>query len=507
MTSENLHLPQMFGPWLFPTKIGQPNYLLREVFRTLPFPESNVFILRFPHFLNHGDMIARSGKGLGPYLGYSPSKTFMITMHDNGSDSKCSIEDKSATVNLETPAGNQKVSIDDYYATCFKMQAHFIESFHDSVQCDNAGKNRTRALIERTFLWLDHSISVFRSYHATKSLDFSSLPKWAPPITKSKRTYQDLEQLIENSRETAAPDIVLDEKNLQPKFDQSLHYPKLVVRIPILSDEAVSLRFSRGILHRLKNNQDLIGGVIIGGFSDTNSIIASSQFNRIEQLVKEIRVFLPTMPIILPCLGVPSEIISGLQIGVTHFDSSYPEFLTKNNHATLLSSYSKRVTENKLSERKSEAVDVPPSKGVSRASTLFPLSDQDKTLLDSDKTSKLNLVDIEQALNTNPIKPTGCECFTCGGVPSSIYETEFADFPSGRSAGNVPLNQLNASNRFVEHKGHSVAYIHHLLNCNEILAQVLLSAHNNYAYLRFMQEAEEAKRSGSLQHFSEWISN
>lgn len=76
--------------------------------------------------------------------------------------------------------------------------------------------------------------------------------------------------------------------------------------------------------------------------------------------------------------------------------------------------------------------------------------------------SKLNLRDANLARDHSPILP-GCSCDCC--------------------------------------KNHSRAYIFHLLNANEMLAEVLLYMHNLHHYLRFMEAIRANTEAGTFDKF------
>ncbi|CAM9826311.1 unnamed protein product [Discosporangium mesarthrocarpum] len=52
---------------------------------------------------------------------------------------------------------------------------------------------------------------------------------------------------------------------------------------------------------------------------------------------------------------------------------------------------------------------------------------------------------------------------------------------------------------------HSRAYVHHLLKTKDLLAQVLLQAHNIHHYLRFFQAIRESINKGRFGDFVDWM--
>lgn len=52
-------------------------------------------------------------------------------------------------------------------------------------------------------------------------------------------------------------------------------------------------------------------------------------------------------------------------------------------------------------------------------------------------------------------------------------------------------------------KNHTKAYINHLLNVHEMLAQTLLELHNTHHYLRFFRLIRESIKAGNFEQFRE----
>jgi len=54
-------------------------------------------------------------------------------------------------------------------------------------------------------------------------------------------------------------------------------------------------------------------------------------------------------------------------------------------------------------------------------------------------------------------------------------------------------------------RNHTKAYVHHLLNVHEMLAEVLLEIHNLHHYLAFFREIRESIKSGSYGSYKKWF--
>ncbi|XP_031262974.1 queuine tRNA-ribosyltransferase accessory subunit 2-like [Pistacia vera] len=99
---------------------------------------------------------------------------------------------------------------------------------------------------------------------------------------------------------------------------------------------------------------------------------------------------------------------------------------------------------------------------------IFPLNIMEKNLYDFQSTdqgsdgTKINLKATLYRKDTTPIVE-GCSCYTC--------------------------------------KNHTKAYINHLLNVHEMLAQILLEIHNTHHYLGFFRSIREAIKEGKFEQF------
>eukprot|EP00271_Cylindrocystis_brebissonii_P020228 TRINITY_DN661_c0_g7_i1.p1 TRINITY_DN661_c0_g7~~TRINITY_DN661_c0_g7_i1.p1 ORF type:complete len:132 (-),score=4.27 TRINITY_DN661_c0_g7_i1:597-992(-) len=82
--------------------------------------------------------------------------------------------------------------------------------------------------------------------------------------------------------------------------------------------------------------------------------------------------------------------------------------------------------------------------------------------------AKINLRSLTYRLSLEPLVP-GCSCYAC--------------------------------------RCHSRAYIHHLLNTHEMLAEVLLCIHNNHHYLQFFQAIREAINAGRFTEYVDWFNS
>jgi queuine/archaeosine tRNA-ribosyltransferase len=120
----------------------------------------------------------------------------------------------------------------------------------------------------------------------------------------------------------------------------------------------------------------------------------------------------------------------------------------------------------------------------------------------------LDLRDAALALAQAPVAP-GCPCFACAGVTAAAAA---AALPArGLAAGGAPAAQPppRADGRPPpSHPGHTRAYIHHLIVCNEITGKALLVAHNAVHMARLAAAARARARAGgapALRAHRDWF--
>jgi hypothetical protein len=109
-------------------------------------------------------------------------------------------------------------------------------------------------------------------------------------------------------------------------------------------------------------------------------------------------------------------------------------------------------------------------------------------LLSGDRT-KMRMTDKIYASDMRPLVP-GCGCFTCSGT--TMWAPEDLP-PPGRDGVRAT------------HPGHSRAYIHHLLVCEEILGQTLLLAHNTHMLAHFFTTVRQAILDDKLEEYTDWF--
>ena len=99
------------------------------------------------------------------------------------------------------------------------------------------------------------------------------------------------------------------------------------------------------------------------------------------------------------------------------------------------------------------------------------------------------------------------------GWRSSDNENDSRDFKLDKD-GCIDLSEVSfcrdkgpliPDSNFPMHQNYSLAYIHHLINANELLAEILLLAHNLYQLLTYCKEAKLAREGGHIDSFCAYM--
>jgi len=145
-------------------------------------------------------------------------------------------------------------------------------------------------------------------------------------------------------------------------------------------------------------------------------------------------------------LGLPEDVLQGVAAGVDIFESTYPYMLTMGGYAMTFP-FCMKTTSKGLSHRES------------------CMEEKAKAGTDS---AKINLRAVSYKLDNTPLVK-GCQCYTC--------------------------------------QKHTRAYINHLLNTHEMLAQTLLEIHNTYHYLAFFQAIRNSIKEDNFHNFRIWFTS
>jgi hypothetical protein len=210
------------------------------------------------------------------------------------------------------------------------------------------------------------------------------------------------------------------------------HRPLLLAAIQGGSDEELRTDCATQMASRVDRGVD---GFVLGGLETGESLTERLQL--IDAMIKPLPVDRIRM---LTGQGAPEDVLHGVEHGIDMFDAPYPYLLTQLGLASTFP-----FDDATLAAATSAAAATSVSSTTTSTSTS---SSTDGVVTSSGSLSKMNLRDKRFAKDTQPIL-TGCACATC--------------------------------------TSHTRAYIHHLLNVHEMLAQVLLQQHNLHHYMRFFE--------------------
>ncbi|KAJ7530758.1 hypothetical protein O6H91_14G017700 [Diphasiastrum complanatum] len=179
----------------------------------------------------------------------------------------------------------------------------------------------------------------------------------------------------------------------------------------------------------------------VSGFSLGGFGLGESKEERAALLEVAIERLPAELPRHVSGLGMPEEVLEAVSAGCDILDSTYPHTLTTGGYAM---TFPLSIQDEHDSEK---------------------LSIEECATLGSDS-SKINLRSMSYRSDTSPLLKS-CECHACCK--------------------------------------YSRAYIHHLLNTHEMLAQTLLDIHNVTHYLRFFAAIREAISQNSFDQYKSWF--
>jgi queuine tRNA-ribosyltransferase subunit QTRTD1 len=194
----------------------------------------------------------------------------------------------------------------------------------------------------------------------------------------------------------------------------------------------------------------------------------------------------PTGVRVLPGGGSPLEVLAAVAAGVDVFDTDYPGILTQ--FAAAASFQYAYLGANVVAAAPAGGTASVAASATERTQPApGPAGNVVPPPTDSGDDSKMNLRDSRYEADARPLVP-GCGCFACAGYTAT--PAHFVQTAPGRE--------------FV-HRGHSRAYVHHLLNTHEMLADVLLQVHNVYHYAAFFGAVRDAVTGGYLDDYTAWF--
>eukprot|EP00899_Mesostigma_viride_P008366 jgi/Mesvir1/17530/Mv08782-RA.1 len=179
-----------------------------------------------------------------------------------------------------------------------------------------------------------------------------------------------------------------------------------------------------------------VGGFSLGGFG-----LGESPEQRRELIKACVAVIPPDKVRHVAGMGMPEEVLMGVQEGLDLFESSYPHSMTVNGFAITFE------------------VDMDAGAHVATGGSASREEEVERS-------SRVNLRCLTHRKSRAPILK-GCSCYTC--------------------------------------KNHTRAYLHHLLNCHEMTAEVLLEIHNHHHYLQFFHAIRKAIAEQRFEEYADWF--
>lgn len=125
--------------------------------------------------------------------------------------------------------------------------------------------------------------------------------------------------------------------------------------------------------------------------------------------------------------------------------------------------------------------------------TIMPvvITESDSSVVLPAASSVIDLKDEMYAMDNRPIR-NGCTCLTCRVAKTTWSHVEKED-------------QVNCDNDEESPSSFSRAYIHHLIEAKEMLADTLVFVHNLHQMVQLFRGMSEARKVGRLESYCDWI--
>lgn len=493
---------------------------MRDVLATLPHDSTAALGVRFPHLWG---LHAHEAPGL-PRLEERfncAGRMSVLLLRDPASPGPMQATDASVT--LETPSGRRKVSEEEYRAAVCNLRPSVAVSFHDEVAL-GAGHNRTRATVERAARWLRAALSPLGVTGDGGGAGAQAGQQ--PPPRKAARS--DLAQTPLDAGAAAA------------SGPGDAPRTSLLAYVPLVADAdargAAVRAVAAAVGAYLPDAADpaaaatspvarpRVCGFYLGGLG-----LGESRETRRAVLAAALPLLPPSGVRVLAGPLTPLEMLEAVALGVDVFDSDYAGALTR---AGCAAAFLYDPGAGGLEEGGAVAAQLPPgaapfaTRAAEPEAPAAPLEPAPSGLaalvasapagegggagggpgsqpppvwLAADPTPVLNVRagGAALALDSRPLVP-GCGCFACAGLPEGRALPPA--FATGRPAGNDA-----GARRPLRHAGHRRAYVHHLLQTQEMLGGVLLHAHNVYHVGEFLRGVRGAVAAGRLPAYVAWF--
>jgi queuine tRNA-ribosyltransferase subunit QTRTD1 len=488
---------------LLHTSFGQPPHLTPLLRSSLRCGGAGV---RFGHLLGHEALVAASGQRLSEYSVLGERFT-VLTLRDPSRPLPAAAEAGAAGRLVDTWGGKRRVGASEYAAAAAALRVDAAETLYDEVVPGMGGK-RTRTAIERSAAWARECVAAWGGCGggdsggggggagAKRRVDAAAAA--APPARPpAALIYVSCPSAVDAETRACALAGALGAPPPAPAGGGAPALPPGV------------LGFS-------------LGGLCAG--------------ERDEEREAVLRATLPALPAgglrLLQGPLSPATALDAVTLGVDLFDGDEAGLMSTFGYAAAFfvsPSQGERAPRGQagFDARAADAVGGPatgggaappapppaPPAGAAADGAAFAkreewgipqvergfsgvggvtaaLAARASALLGGDAT-KLHLADPVHAADARPLVP-GCACFACAG--SAAW-----------APGGAPVGAAGADRPPLAHPGHSRAYIHHLVNCKEILGLALLSVHNAHHWARFFAEVRRAVVEGRFGEYTAWF--
>jgi len=478
-----------------PTHYGQLPNLLRDTSLCLTAPLAPIVAMRQLHFWDHESVVHRSSKTLSQYCSM-PDKVSVMTLRPPSDMERYEAGDETLSVSIT--AGMRQLSVPQFCRQVAGLQPDVVVAMHDDVP-QTAGKNRRRNAAERSAAWLE---GVRRG-----------IPLAAAAMQISSGSATAGSSAGADAASAAGPRL-----------------PVLFAAVPAMSDPLVRSKLidalkaaaaaapeaaAAGAAGSASAAEAAAAPLRVEGFAFTNSFWSGERGLDAELLRSAAASLPPALPRLLSAPCNPLEVLDAVALcGMDVVDSDYATALASAGRALCFDWEFGAAAGDALT-----ASGTGPSSSSSSASSSSAVA----AGAAAPHPAVVDMADsAAHRLDGRPLRE-GCPCFACAGATAEASGTLER---SGLAAGGIPVSAASSSAAAAArtsgaasagpsasaapaaaaaagpaHPGHSRAYIHHLVNCGEIMGRAVLSAHNHVHLARFMGAVRSHVASGTIASF------
>ncbi|GBG79549.1 hypothetical protein CBR_g29696 [Chara braunii] len=430
------------------TRRGLPVHLTADLLRTLG-PDARSLQVNPVHFLESpGPDIVQVAGSIHDLLSFHDYALFALTSDPLEFEAGGTTTKTSAS--FETPAGRRSVTISQYMEVINAMKPDVAASLTDEILATSSAK-RTIKSVDRSLRWLDSCLDL----RATGSLDL--------PIFGSIQGGGMIAERERSACETAKREVA------------GFH----------------------------------LGGFGRGETYEERSLLLQAAINHLP----------PEKPRHISGLGVPEDVLQGISAGVDLFDGSYAHRLTMGGFAMV---FPPDEEEDDVAFRNGVHVAlgsaVAAQNGQAKGNGVIGGMANGGGGGGRNESAQRYAAEVGEAdadgatlveLKSHRGRERGRD-----GKKDKVGKGELPEEHGGVVSGAINLRStayrldgrpILAGCECFSCRNHSRAYIHHLLNTSEMLAQVLLDIHNIHHYLRFFRATRRAISEMRFSEYCNWF--